>query len=206
MREDVGQENWLSVDQIEDFVDSLEHSARLSACTRDEPRNWKWLILALHSALHGASVWALCRHDGTQTNVLDSKSRASMLAWLYNTRRNTKLSAPRTRMASLMTLVERVQEREFLPEPYTIELDYEVVCSIRKLNDWRNRFVHFEPVTWIMETGMYPEIVQHVASTIEKLTLEDSTAEQLLSPMEADQILGRIRLALAKLRTNVAPE
>ena len=88
---------WLRTDEIEEFIDNLEHAAMFARQLRDDVRAWKWLIIALHSALQGACVCALGGHDTTGVEVLERRSR--MLRWLQvESRKNPCVPPPEPRL------------------------------------------------------------------------------------------------------------
>ena len=56
-------QSWLRTDEIEEFIDALERAAMFAKQLTDDVKAWKWLIIALHSALQGACVCALTGRD-----------------------------------------------------------------------------------------------------------------------------------------------
>lgn len=85
----MSDQTWLRTDEIEEFIDVLEHAAMFARQLTDDVKAWKWLIIALHSALQGACVCALRVHDTTQVEVLEKRSRRKMLHWLQKVPANT---------------------------------------------------------------------------------------------------------------------
>ena len=63
----MSDQTWLRTDEIEEFIDALEHAAMFARQLTDDVKAWKWLIIALHSALQGACVCALRVHDTAHT-------------------------------------------------------------------------------------------------------------------------------------------
>ena len=49
-------ETWIRTDEAEDAAGSVRHALRAGEMTANDPQAWKWVALALHSALQGACV------------------------------------------------------------------------------------------------------------------------------------------------------
>ena len=49
-------ENWLITDESNDVAGSIRHALRTASFVGEDPQAWKWIALALHSALQGACV------------------------------------------------------------------------------------------------------------------------------------------------------
>ncbi len=58
---------FLRTDDRLDTEDSLRKAAQTGALVRSDPREWKWLLLAIHSAVQGTFVLALDRGNGLLT-------------------------------------------------------------------------------------------------------------------------------------------
>ena len=99
----MSDQTWLRTDEIEEFIDGLEHSAMFAKQLTDDVKFWKWLIIALHSALQGACVCALRDHDTTGVEVLERRSWREMLHWLQvDSRENPCAPVPEQRLAPLI--------------------------------------------------------------------------------------------------------
>ena len=194
---------WLRTDEIEEFIDALEHAAMFARQLTDDVKAWKWLIIALHSALQGACVCALRGgHDTTGVDVLTSQSREERLHWLQvASRENPCAPAPEEqRLASLLGLFTRVRKPTCLPRPYTLNACEDMVDDVTKLNSLRNDFIHFIPGGFSLEVSSLPRIVTHAVEAIKHLAVEQPTFGYQLEQSHRN----RIEKALAALRFQVA--
>ena len=190
---------WLQTDEIEEFIDALEHAAMFAGQLTDDVKAWKWLIITLHSALQGACVCALRGHDTTGVDVLTKNSREKMLHWLQvDSRNNPCAPAPEQKLAPLIELFDRVRRPRYLPTPYTLGASVDMVADVKELNRLRNTFIHFLPGGLSLEVS--PRIVAHAADAIKYLTVEQPTFGFQLEQSDRD----RIKEALADLRVQVA--
>ena len=132
-----------SVETVSDFEMFAEQLNRIN----DDPRRWKWAVIALHSGLQGMMVLALKGSDGL--NVLRAADKNRWLDW-YNGDRCDKTRPRDLRLASFLELYKRIKScklriycdsRMFIP---TATQDR----SVRKLNALRNKFIHFTPKVW----------------------------------------------------------
>jgi hypothetical protein len=70
------RDDYVSFNQYEDALASLELVALVAPLVRDKPQYWKWVIVGAHNALQGAMVCAYA--DSTGTSVLEKKSAKKM--------------------------------------------------------------------------------------------------------------------------------
>jgi len=201
MSEDLECEVWLRTNEIEEFIDALEHTARLAGLVRDNVRVWKWLIIALHSALQGACVCALRGHDTAGVTMLTKKSWKEVWHWLdVESRKNPRAPQPSERLASLKELFARVRDPNLLPAPHTLYASAEAVDDIDRLNRLRNDFIHFVPRGLSLELSGMPRIVRHAADAIEHLAVAQPSFWHHLRQPDRD----RIAAALTRLRGRIA--
>jgi len=192
--------DWLKTNEIEEFIDALEHTARQAARVREDVRAWKWLIIALHSALQGACVCALRGHDTAGVTMLTKKSCKEIRHWLHvESRKNPCAPMPPERLASLKELFARVRDRDLLPAPHTLCATAEAVADIDKLNRLRNDFIHFVPRGLSLELSGMPRIVGYAAEAIEHLAVAQPSFWHRLGQPDSD----RIAAALTCLRAEI---
>ena len=195
----MSDQTWLRTDEIEEFIDALEHAAMFARqLTAGDVKAWKWLIIALHSALQGACVCALRGHDTTGVEVLREQSRTEMLHWLQvASRNNPSVPVPEQRLAPLRDLFDRVRRPRYLPTPHTLGASVDMVADVKELNRVRNTFIHFLPGGLSSEVS--PRIVEHAADAIKHLAVEHPTFGYKLVQSDRD----RIKEALVNLRVQV---
>jgi hypothetical protein len=187
MADNRARQVWLRTDEIEEFIDALEHTAKLAGQVRDDLKVWKWLIIALHSALQGA--------------MLTDKSWKAVWHWLdVDSRKEPCPPKPDEKLASLRVLFARVRDSSILPAPDTLIASPKVVADIDMLNRLRNDFIHFVPHGLSLELSGMPRIVGSVTDAIEHLAITHPTFWHHLRQTHRN----RIAVALDDLRTRAA--
>jgi hypothetical protein len=74
--------------EIEDVLSSLDLLALVAPLVRKQPSYWKWVIIAAHAGLQGATVCALRTQDTSGVSVFEKKSARKMLKW-FDTQKRT---------------------------------------------------------------------------------------------------------------------
>ena len=165
-------ERWIQIDEAEDVVGSLRHVIRTAQFVGEDQLAWKWVVLALHSALQGACV---CHLTSTAAPVgaVTERNAAEWLAYFEDSRSNPNARAPKTYLMGLPDLLAAVRK------PYSagdrsnaagVELSDSELSWLRRFHEvFRNQFVHFEPIGWSIEVSGIPEIAKLVVRIIEDI-------------------------------------
>ena len=165
-------ERWIQIDEAEDVVGSLRHVIRTAQFVGEDQLAWKWVVLALHSALQGACV---CHLTSTAAPVgaVTERNAAEWLAYFEDSRSNPNARAPKTDLMGLPDLLAAVRK------PYSagdrsnaagVELSDSELSWLRRFHEvFRNQFVHFEPIGWSIEVSGIPEIAKLVVRIIEDI-------------------------------------
>ncbi len=154
---------WLRTDDRNEAVKSLHKVHQFIKETHQDTYNWKWVIIALHNSAQAFMVLAL---EGTA---------------LLNVCRNRR------------KIFEAIQSNEKLPDPYmqyfinfyedikspdrmnmycdssAFSGSKEADNAMKRLNEFRNQFIHFLPGVWSLEISELPELCNSVLSVIEFL-------------------------------------
>jgi integrase-like protein len=96
--------------EIEDVLSSLDLLALVAPLVRKQPSYWKWVIIAAHTGLQGAMVYALRAQDTSGVSVLEKKSARKMLK-RFDTQKG---QPPEERLADFNTLLERCSDKKFM--------------------------------------------------------------------------------------------
>lgn len=153
--------NWLTTDEADDVAGSIRHALRSAAFLADDPQSWKWVTLALHSALQGACV---C-HLTTTAAPIGAVTKANAKEWLAyfeESRTSTQAKPPQTKLMALPALLKEVRKAQSAGDRSN---EAGVAVSDKDLN-WlryfhdvvRNQLVHFEPMGWSLEVSGIPDI------------------------------------------------
>jgi hypothetical protein len=183
-------EKWVRTDEAEDVAGSIRHAIRAVQFVEQDPQAWKWLVLALHSALQGACV---C-HLTTTAAPLGGVSRRNAKEWLKyfeDQRVNANAKQPKTFLMCLPDLLKAVRKPDSAGdrsdgsgvEISDSELDW--LTSFHKII--RNQFTHFEPMVWSIEVSGIPEITKLIARIIKDI-LEVGWAFRHLAQEQRDEL------------------
>ena len=175
---DSPEDGWLSTNESVETVSDFEMFAEQLNRINDDPRRWKWAVIALHSGLQGMMVLALKGSNGF--NVL-RESDKNRLKDRLGSDQNEK---PRElKLADFLELYRRIKgrrmlmyvtSREFVPKGTQGR-------SIKSLNRLRNDFVHFTPKVWGLDLGGLPRIASDCLEIAEFLAWESGNVRFRLS-------------------------
>ena len=160
---------WLSTDEADDVAGSVRHAIRSAEFVGKDPQTWKWVALALHSALQGACVCHLTT-TAAPIGALTARNTEEWLAYFEDSRTNPHAKAPRTRLMELPQLLKAARKAGSAGDRSN---ETGVAISDKELN-WlrhfhdniRNQFVHFEPMGWTLEVSGIPGIAALIARII----------------------------------------
>jgi len=63
---------WIRFDEITNALDYLEKCFTFLLTVKNEPQNWKWVVITLHSALYGFAISA-CKGMNSESVVSRTK-------------------------------------------------------------------------------------------------------------------------------------
>ncbi len=150
----VSDPDFLRTGTFVETISALEMATDELARTRTDSYRWKWVILALHSALQGMMVLALEGSNGLR--VLKPKDAKR---WLDAYESRAPLPAD-LEMDNFLNLYEKIKSdtilfyvtsKKFTPEGTQGK-------SIEDLNRLRNQFVHFTPCSLSLILNGLPEM------------------------------------------------
>ncbi len=175
-------------DEFEDAVLSIELAAEKFSGVQTSPTLWKWVMLAMQNALQGAMVLALTGTDGCGALFPDSQKRNR--EWLQS----PTPVRPRRAMADFNTLLAWIQEAELEgPVPLLSEEDR---TNLKRLNELRRQFAHYNPTGWGIELQYMLNIMPAAIDLFEHLT---TTQARPNIHFTANQ-KRRMRRSLAEIR------
>jgi len=163
------RELWVRTDEAEDVAGSIRHALRCMNFVSDDPQAWKWVILALHAALQGACVCHLTT-TASPLGAVTRKNASEWLAYFDESRSNTKIKSPKTKLMAFPDLLKEVRKPNSAgdrsnSDGIAIE-DSELEWLIRIHCEFRNQFTHFSPTGWSFEVSGVPEIARLTARII----------------------------------------
>jgi len=158
-----------------EFIERVVHG--------DDPRLWKWVVIALHGALYGFAISAA---RGTNNIAITCGGKGKRLVSLWKA---LKLCQEREHM-SMLTNSQPLK----LSPPQKKAIDFLTPY-------WRNEFEHFVPSGHIFRLVGIPEAVSEVLDVIRFLALETHTFIDL-SGMQQQAIETTVERAKAVLRAS----
>jgi hypothetical protein len=142
-------EIWLRTDEREDAIASLKLFIDAVYKVNSDVFYWKWAIVSLHSAIQ--SVMAFHLGFGNDLLVM---SQEDAEAWLEA--HESGAAYPETKMDGFLNLYKKTKKHEILG--FKFVPTGQQGSSIKRLNWFRNEFVHFMPKGWSIEMSGMPGI------------------------------------------------
>lgn len=166
---EVAIKNWIQTDEAADVAGSVRHAIRAAQFVCDDPLAWKWVAMALHSALQGACVCHLTT-TAAPVGAVTERNAGEWLAYFEESRADPKAKPPKTYLMALPELISAVRKPHSAGDRSN---DIGVAISESELNwlrrfhvEIRNQFAHFEPRGWSIEVSGISEIAKLVARII----------------------------------------
>lgn len=181
--------HYIRFDEIEDVLTSIDLLTHIAPLLKSSPSQWKWMIIGAQNGLQSAMVSVLGGTSGI--NVLNEKSRQSVLAW--HEKRNGSAPYPKERLAEFAVLLERCREAGFLDLK-----EVEAKDLLKLHNELRNTFSHFAPMSWSIEKAGLPRIVNTALNCVEILMLEDEVRRKM-----SGNRISRLERGLKKVRVSL---
>lgn len=150
---------WLRTDEYADAEASLRKAAELALRVEDDPAEWKWLLIAVHSATQGMFVLSLSRENCLQT--LKSSHAA---AWIKAYETGGKWPE-KTDLDYFLKLYEKAKKQISTTCNVTVDHD----DALQRLNDLRNGFIHFGPQGWSIELASLPSTCRRSFEVVDAL-------------------------------------
>lgn len=163
-------ENWLETDEFQETILALQlTSEQLSQLAiTGNLHYWTWIIVCLHNALQGFMVLAL-----RGTNNIDVLTKDCAIEWLAAYERGDG-QYPEQKLDKFLNLYKKVKSErmKMYVNSQPLKPSGTQGRSVRKLNAFRNDFIHFVPKGWSIEVTGLPQIVDDCLNIISFLAFE----------------------------------
>jgi len=163
-------ENWLETDEFQETILALQlTSEQLSQLAiTGNLHYWTWIIVCLHNALQGFMVLAL-----RGTNNIDVLTKDCAIEWLAAYERGDG-QYPEQKLDKFLNLYKKVKSErmKMYVNSQPLKPSGSQGRSVRKLNAFRNDFIHFVPKGWSIEVTGLPQIVDDCLNIISFLAFE----------------------------------
>jgi hypothetical protein len=164
----MASEHWIHTDELTEAILALEMALEQAKRVSENTCFWKWAIIALHNSLQGFMVCAL-----RGTNNLNVIKERYAKKWLEAYESGQPLP-PREFIDSFLNLYKKIQDNRMLM--YTVSRKFipsgQQDRSVKKLNQLRNKFIHFTPKGWSLEVSGLPQIGIDCVNVIRFLAFE----------------------------------
>jgi hypothetical protein len=155
------KEQWLHTDERSDVLASLAMLDRaLDAVTKDSAA-WKWIVIATHSALQSA----IACHLSSVGNSFLVATQEDAEAWLRAHENGDPY--PEMMMDSFPNLYDKLKKVQV--HGYRFSPKDQQGRSMKKINEFRNEFVHFMPKGWSLQLDGLPKICTDCLNVIAEL-------------------------------------
>jgi len=157
------------MDEAEDVAGSIRHIIRASQLVREDSGGWKWVVMALHSALQGACVCHLTT-TAAPIGAVTERNAGEWLTYFEDSRINPNAKPPKTHLMGLPDLLKAVRKPSSAGNGGNVAgvpiNESELRWLQRFHKEIRNQFAHFEPLGWSIEVSGIPKIAKLVARII----------------------------------------
>lgn len=150
------EENWIRTDESDDVAGSVRHALRCASQVGGDDQLWKWIALALHSALQGACVCHLTT-SFVPVGAVTARNAAEWISYHEQSYTDPDARPPRTQLMALPDLLKAVRKPNSAGDRSNdagVALTDAELAWLRRFHDSvRNQFVHFEPMGWSLEVS-----------------------------------------------------
>jgi hypothetical protein len=194
------RETWLETDEFQETVLSLQlTSEQLSNLAKTGNLHyWTWVIVCLHNALQGFMVLAL-----RGTNNINVLTKDCAKEWLAAYERGDG-QYPEQKLDNFLNLYKKVKSgrMKMYVNSQPLKPSGMQGRSVKKLNAFRNDFIHFVPKGWSIEVSGLPQIVDDCLNIISFLAFKCGNIfwhEQELETL-TKVLLERSRQSISKIK------
>lgn len=153
--------NWIRTNEAEDVASSLRHAMRTAQFTDSDPLAWKWVALAIHSALQGACVCHLTT-TAAPIGAVTPRNAGEWLQYFEHSRTDPAAKPPLTQIMGLLDLLKATRKPHSAGgggNDSGIPIRDAELAWLRRFHEQvRNQFIHFEPMSWSLEVSGLPQL------------------------------------------------
>ncbi|MDQ0326320.1 hypothetical protein J2R99_002189 [Rhodopseudomonas julia] len=200
MSKEEDESRWLRTDEPRDVAGSIRHALRSADFANEDPQAWKWVLLALHSALQGACVCHLTT-TAQPVGALTKKSTKAWRDYLNTQGAQGARELPETRLLEFYDLLKAIRKPNSVgsgaQSPGIAISDVELKWLKRVHKEIRNQFIHFEPTGWSIELSGVPELARLIARIVNEVLDADWAFRHL-----EDAERGALQADISRLAAN----
>lgn len=200
----------LQTNEVENAIDYLEKAAYYFQ-NREDNQWFKWTMISLHGALYGFGVCAI-KSTNPSDRVLKKPKEDKVPGLIGKTKKYYRdvlgmeiddefaKSAYKIHQLDLLSILVVMKRCQM--EDYMVQFTYSEVLklteleneAIRKLNNYRNDFSHFKPMSYAIYTESEEWIIKEVINVIEFLALKSGNVFYLNPDNEKQRISALLKV------------
>ena len=186
-------------DPIENIRCTIDLCAEFAQKIEEQPTYFKWLVITTHDMLQSALVCALSGSDNT--GALKKNLQKKLRLWYQERRQNPNAPYPelgKALLADFKELLKRAQikERSGSGTAALLNLTEREKEELIFLHELRNDFVHFENVSWSIESGGMADMLEIALDATKSLINEPQVRNQI-----EDDVLHKMESDLSKIQS-----
>ncbi len=186
---------WIKTDETQDVAGSIRHALRGFDTVDFDPQAWKWIFLALHSALQGACVCHLVK-TASPLGVVKEKNEKEWYKYFDSLNSDSPIMQPKTDLMALPELIKAVRKPNSSGglSGEQISITHSELAWLTRLHtEFRNQFVHFSPIGWTIEISGIPNFARLTASIITQI-LDHGWAFRHMNVDEREQLAKNLKI------------
>lgn len=158
---------YLTTDERIESIKSLEKTIQFLKETDEDIYQWKWFLISLHNCLQAFMVLAL--KSSNSFNVMRPKHVNKWLDAYENDR-----DYPEVKLDFFNELFLKIQtdSMNIYSHSEIFTSNEEINESVKKLNNFRNNFIHFMPMSWSLEISGLSKLGLDIHSVLNFLVFE----------------------------------
>ncbi len=200
----LNMENWLGTDESQEAVLALQLVSEQLAHLESTGNHhyWTWIIVGLHNALQGFMVLAL-----RGTNNINVLTEDCAKEWLTAYERGDG-KYPEQKLDNFLNLYKKIKSErmQMYVNSQVFKPSGTQGRSVKKLNSFRNNFVHFVPKGWAIEVSGLTQIVDDCLNIISFLAFDCGNVfwhEQILET-QTRILLGKAKQNIGLVKKRIA--
>lgn len=129
-----------------------------------DPYQWKWIILALHSLIQNVMVLYLTRGNDFHVFRVSKSKKQREIFWEIENNNNLE-NINKLRLPEFGVLYDAIQSPANVNHAFNATSKHN--DAMKKLNDFRNSFIHFAPTGWSLQVNQFPDLCCTLLSIVE---------------------------------------
>jgi len=165
-------------------LDYLEKAVAFVRSAISNPVDWKWVVLALHGSIYG---FMICSLKGTDPSRVINRTKRG------------------DRLTDFGEALRRCQDPAWMnmtyhSQPLTVSGEQKRALDYIH-EEFRNRFIHYQPCLWSIELNGLPGILAHGFDIARFLSIETGNCVHLTAEecKKIDQLVGEAKGVLASI-------